>query len=309
MAISLFSLIGETEETIHPIVTNLEDYYLSYPLKKKNKKYRWIDAPVFPLIDIQRKILYKLLYRFKAHESCMGFIKNKSVLDGANIHLGSKVLLTMDIENFFNSIKTRQVQQTIDHLAYKLKLNSKKYNFATINKQKAVYERLAISNLLTFKNQVPQGAPTSPIIANLVTYKMDIQMQDLADRNNCLYTRYADDVAFSSTNKDFNIGVLIPEVKAIIENNHFRVNYKKTKIRRPHNRMTVTGVVINEKLTVPRWKWRNFRAELHNLKVKDETISLEYYQKLRGYAEWIKSLHPKRGQKFIRELGKIQLAY
>ena len=295
-------MIGETEESIDTLIEDIDNLYLSYPIKKRNGKFRWIDAPLSPLIDVQSKILYKILYKFKQHKCCVGFTKNKSVRDGANIHLGSKVLLTMDLENFFNNIKTPAVYSVLDHLAYKLRLNSKskKDRIETGELQK-------IARIMTFKNQVPQGAPTSPAIANLVAYKLDMALEKLADAEGCTYTRYADDLAFSKTDKNFNIGSLITQVKNIIIDHGFALNYKKTKIRRPHNRMTVTGVVINDKLTVPRWKWRNFRAQLHNLKTANSPISLEQYQQLRGYAEWIRSLHPIRGQQFITELGKIPL--
>lgn len=295
-------MIDETEESISTLIEDIDNLYLSYPIKKRNGKFRWIDAPLSPLIDVQSKILYKILYKFKQHKCCVGFTKNKSVRDGANLHLGSKVLLTMDLENFFNNIKTPTVYGILDHMAYKFRLNTKsKKDRIDMN------EIQKITRIMTFKNQVPQGAPTSPALANLVAYKLDMSLERLALKNDCTYTRYADDLAFSSVDKNFNIGSLIEKIKARITTHGFKLNYKKTKIRRPHNRMTVTGVVINDKLTVPRWKWRNFRAQLHNLKIANNPIPLEQYQQLRGYAEWIRSLHPTRGQQFITELGKIPL--
>jgi len=295
-------MIDETEESIDMLIEDIDNLYLSYPIKKRSGKFRWIDAPLSPLIDVQSKILYKILYKFKQHKCCVGFTKNKSVRDGANIHLGSKVLLTMDLENFFNNIKTPTVYATIDHMAYKFRINSK----SKIDRidSKEIHK---LARIMTFKNQVPQGAPTSPALANLVAYKLDMSLEKLAVENGCTYTRYADDLAFSNKDKNFNIGQLISKVEKAVTSHGFAVNYKKTKIRRPHNRMTVTGVVINHKLTVPRWKWRNFRAQLHNLKMANSPISLEQYQQLRGYAEWIRSLHPMRGQQFITELGKIPL--
>ena len=301
MKLSLYTMIDETAESIEELCQSQDKLYLSYPIKKRNGKFRWIDAPLSPLIEVQSKILYNILYKFKQHKSCVGFTKNKSVRDGANTHLGSKVLLTMDLSNFFNSIKLNKVYEVMDHMAYKFRLKSKK-------KDRIEMEELhKISRLMTFKQQIPQGAPTSPALANLVAYKLDMDLYSLAIDNGCLYTRYADDLAFSSTDQKFNISTLIPKVADIVNKHSFDINYKKTKIRRPHNRMTVTGVVINDKLTVPRWRWRNFRAQLHNLKVDNAPISIELFQQLRGYAEWIRSLHPQRGQKFIQELGQIPL--
>ena len=105
--------------------------------------------------------------------------------------------------------------------------------------------------------------------------------------------------------KDFDIGSIISEVTQISEGYKLKIKKKKTRIMYPHNRMVVTGVVINEKLSIPKWKWRNFRAKLHNIIVNDEQITMDDYQKLRGFAEWIYSLHTERGNIFKDELNII----
>ena len=95
-----------TDEEIESIVCNMSDYYLSYPIKKSDKKkLRWIDAPLGRLKELQYHILYNMLYKFAPHDSAVGFRTDQSVKTGAERHLGNKVVLTMDISNFFNSIK------------------------------------------------------------------------------------------------------------------------------------------------------------------------------------------------------------
>jgi retron-type reverse transcriptase len=299
---NFLTLLDTTSDKLDELCKNINNSYLSYPIKKRSGKYRWIDAPQAPLIDMQHAILYNIIYKFKTHEACIGFTKNKSVVDGAEAHLGSNILLTMDLRNFFNSIKLRRVYDTINRI--RVRLNSKghkgiKYSISTRQAQ-------AVAALICFKGQLPQGAPSSPAMANLVAYPLDVHLSKFAKEHGVTYTRYADDIAFSHIDKDYNIGGLIKPIEAIVKLNKLRLNYKKTKIRRPHNRMSVTGIVINEKLSVPRWKWRNFRAELHNLITKGAEIELEHYQQLRGYAEWIKTLNPSRGKFFLSQIGKLQ---
>ena len=287
------------EKQINKFMRAQEEHYLSFAIRKRNGKLRWIDAPCRDLKSIQTNLLYNCLYKLSTHKDCMGFRVGIGVKDGASRHLGAKVLLTMDISNFFNSIKISKVQLFCAYLLKRL---------TAIKKPKHPYTNediITLSSLFTFKGKIPQGAPTSPALANLISYKMDIELSKLAYIHNCKFTRYADDIAFSSENKDFKIGKLIPEIKAIVEKENLSINYRKTKIRRPHNRMAVTGIVINEKLSVPRWKWRNFRAELHNLVKENAAIELEYWQQLRGYAEWIKTLNPQRGKDFLEKIGRL----
>lgn len=291
------------KEKIDKFTLSQEEYYSSFAIRKRNKTLRWIDSPCTELKTIQLNLLYNCLYKLSPHKDCVGFRVGIGVKDGASRHLGAKVLLTMDISNFFNSIKISKVQQFCSHLIKRLNSIDKPNDLYTM------HEISPLAYLLTFKGKVPQGAPTSPALANLIVYKMDAELSKLAKFYGCKFTRYADDLAFSSDNKDFNIGQLIPKIKSIVEREGLKINYRKTKIRRPHNRMAVTGIVINEKLSVPRWRWRNFRAELHNLIKEDIVIDLEYWQQLRGYAEWIKTLHPKRGSDFLKKIGQLTYAH
>ena len=295
---NFYKMIGSTSDEVDKVLLDIHDSYLSYPIKKRSGKYRWIDAPQEPLINFQRGILYNILYTFRTHKCCIGFTRNKSVTDGANAHLNSNVILTMDLRNFFNSIKLKRVYDVINRI--RIRLNSKGKHKISRNQAQRV------AGLLCYKGQLPQGAPTSPAMANLVAYPMDVEIEKYAKKHNLIYTRYADDLAFSHKDKTYNIGAHIKPIEEIVRRHKLHINYKKTKVRRPHNRMSITGIVVNEKLSVPRWKWRNFRAELHNLIKKNQVISLEHYQQLRGYAEWIKTLHPKRGNTFLAQLSKIQ---
>ena len=292
------------------IINNLDDYYLSYPIKKADKrKLRWIDAPLGELKELQYKILYKFLYNFNTHPAAVGFKIGTSVKESANTHLGNKVILTMDITNFFNSIKMPMVFRLVAALSNRLldknNIDRKKLTDADHNKLHA--ETHIITHLLCFKGQVPQGAPTSPALANLIARRLDTVLAKYSEDQGMTYTRYADDLTFSHPDKTYDIGKNIKIVEKVIKEAQLQTNYKKTRILRPHRRMLVTGVVINEKLGVPKYKWRNLRARIHNIKKGGSSISLKEYQQIRGYCEWVRNLNPSRGAQLIQELGKIPL--
>ena len=131
---NFLTLLDTTSDQLDKLCKNINNNYLSYPIKKRSGKYRWIDAPQSPLIEMQHDILYNIVYKFKTHKSCIGFTKNKSVIDGANAHLSSNILLTMDLRNFFNSIKLKRVYDTINRI--RVRLNTKghkgiKYKIST----------------------------------------------------------------------------------------------------------------------------------------------------------------------------------
>jgi len=305
---NIYELLGvKNAEELQNFLDGKDNLYLSYPIAKKyNKAVRWIDAPQPDLKALQWTLLNTFLYRFSVHPSCVGFVKGKNVATGAERHLGASQLLNMDLQNFFGSIHQGRVIKLSKFLLtrYKEAFDPK----FEVDLKKDPYN---LTNLLIFKGHVPQGAPSSPALANLCAYGLDKKLASLAKDNNCIYTRYADDISFSSkTPSDkFNIGTLIPKITKLVGEEQFKVNYKKTRIKRPHNRMTVTGIVVNEKLSTPKWYWRNFRARLHNLNVSQIPVTEEEYQEIRGIAEWIKSLHPERGEKFLNTIGNLNLMF
>jgi RNA-directed DNA polymerase len=298
-------ITGITLDYAQRLVANINEYYYSFPVTKSTGKKRWIDAPNDELKAIQLNILHEFLYQFQPHECSFGFEKGKSVKDGAVQHQGAEVLLTMDITNFFNSFSRSNVFDGLDYFAKKA-LSAHKQT--VISAYEA--ELHALAGLMCYMGHVPQGAPSSPALTNLLCYVLDARLDDLAQKYKCTYTRYADDMSFSSKNKSLDIGELKKPITTAVETYriaHLRINTKKTRIQRKHKRMSVTGIVINNGLSVPRWKWRNFQAELYNLSRDNTHISLEKYQQLRGYIEWMRTLNPARAQKFMNLLGKIIL--
>ena len=136
---------------------------------------------------------------------------------------------------------------------------------------------------------------------------LDAKISKIANQNGLTYTRYADDMTLSHPDVSYKIGKHVKEIEQILTYYRLHVNHKKTRILRPHRRMVVTGVVINDKLTVPRYKWRNMRARLHNLVKENKVLHVSEFQKIRGYCEWIYHLNPTRGKQLLETLSKIPL--
>lgn len=324
----LLSVLGP-EYTKLDLDFGVGKYYFTHKIKKRSGGVRWIHAPQSPLIDVQNHFLYNFLYRFKTHNAAHGFVKGKSPKTGAEKHLKSEVLLNIDLKDFFPSIHISRVKSVCIYLI-KRDLNRKKLTLDVNNVPKEFKEKRDLlaklfpprgiapkihetelidyiahkmSEVSCYRGELPQGSPCSPAIANLVSWPLDTILQRYCNLHNYIYTRYADDISISSMQKGETIDV--KRIISFIKGSRFKVNYKKIRVSRTNNRMSVTGVVVNEKLSVPRWKWRNLRAKLHNLKKTNQTITKHEYQQIRGYCEWIKSLNTKRGEKLLASLGQI----
>jgi len=181
---TIYRFLDTDASTINEIISNKRNYYNSYPKKKSDHKSRWIDAPLDPLKTIQRSILLKMLYRFRLHESATGFVKRLNVRENAHRHLGSKVLLNMDFQDFFGSISYDMVITLMASLSAKLIRLRPEYTLGDARNSFKIF-----TDLVTYKNRLPQGAPTSPAIANLYCIPLDEELHVLATKNNIIYTR------------------------------------------------------------------------------------------------------------------------
>ncbi len=298
---NLYQLLGTEPKLLQSTLATKPQRYLSFPIKKSSGKLRWLDAPEPELKLLQTTFLKNFLYHFAPHPSAVGFRVGVSVKDGANQHLGNKVLLCMDLQNFFNSINYNHVIRLLYFLFDKVGKSIKDWTFTTADIELA-------TELVTYHKALPQGAPTSPALANLVLWKTDKNLSAMATSYGLIYTRYADDLAFSHTDKKYDIGKHIKEIGSIVHDTaNLAVNKKKTRIMRPHRRMSVTGVVINDKLSISKRTRRELRARLHNLKVAKKPISADEAQVIRGHCEWIRSINPQEGQKFMKSFSELQL--
>ena len=296
---NMFDIAGLDSDIAIELSKEIYRNYHSFSIEKSNGKLRSIDAPSEKLKRTQAQILYNLLYKIPIHENAVGFVPGINVIEGAERHLNKETLLCIDLKNFFPTITIAMVKRAIVKMDNILQDRNEDYTTLSIS------ESLAMARILTYKDVVPQGAPTSPMLANIITFELDEKLTDLAENNNMLYTRYADDISFSHNERNYNIFQHINRIKEVIQESGLIINDTKTRVMRRHKRQTVTGVVVNDKLSVPKWKWRNFKAQIHNY-IRDNTVlDTEEYQKVRGYAEWLRCLNSTRGEKIINMLQHV----
>lgn len=235
--------------------TRVENSYVSFEIPKKNGESRVIDTPDDKLKWIQRKLSEKL---YQIHNNYMiqngiktsvshGFEKNKSIITNAYIHKNKKYLLNIDISDFFSSFNFGRVQGYL----YK----SREFMFT---KEVATI----IAQLVCYKGKLPQGAPTSPIISNLIFNIVDLQILVLAKKYRLNYTRYADDMSFSTNNKVFEKEYLnfIQELSDLLVKNGFEINQSKTRLAYRSSKQEVTGLTVNNKINASRKFIKNTRA-------------------------------------------------
>jgi len=290
----IYTYLGHTKADLEAITQDLTRYYITYKIRKHSGKSRRIDAPQEPLKSIQKDVMERVLYIYKAHPLAHGFVKDKSPATNAAAHVGKKYLVTMDIKDFFHSISELTVTRCLDWL---LKQQTRFTYDAT--------DTELLAKIMCYNGGLPQGSPTSPVMSNLVCLALDKKLEDFAQSQKAVVTRYADDIALSSD--DPTIVKNYKTVLSMILHYGLKPNKRKTKIRKYFQRQQVTGVVVNEKLGVSKEKWRNMRAKLHNLIRDGKTISLSEYQQIRGFLEWIRSLNPTRGNQLIQQLSLIKV--
>lgn len=290
----LYQLLGKTEDELQDLIRNKKRYYVSYKILKSNKSVRWIRAPQEPLKSIQRQILHKILYRFTASSIAHGFVRERNPKSHAEKHIGKKTLVTLDLKDFFPSITQRRVRGL-------LKIILPRHPDLTVTP--IMVDQL--SELLTYDGKLPQGAPTSPTVSNLICLNFDKKLTELQDEHSCTITRYADDIAVSFDHRGIR-DVILSLTKCILESG-FRINYRKFKVRRAHKRQKITGVLVNEKTNAPKRLRKNLRAQIHNYKINNKNLELnsKEYLELRGRVEWIKSLNEAAGSKLLSQLSEI----
>lgn len=221
--------------------------YQAFQMPKRTGGTREILAPNPETRDLQRSILRRLLARLKSHPAAMGFERGRSIVDNARPHVGKAVVLRMDLKNFFPATREKRV---LDF-------------FRTIGWDRKAAKLL--TRLCTHKGGLAVGAPTSPRLNNVINYGMDVRLAALAAKVGAAYTRYADDMTFSfATDDRESIYATIGSTKTIVRELGYTLHQnRKLQIKRRHERQLVTGIVVNERLALPRETRRWLRAVEH----------------------------------------------
>ncbi len=242
------------------------NHYRRFALRKKNGGSRSIAAPMPRLKRAQRLLYERLLQPIPLHAACTGFRPGYSIVDNARPHVGADVVVNLDLQNFFPSIPITRVRGFLRYLGYNQRVAACLARLMTEPQIETVSWRQRGFRIETGPRRLPQGAPTSPVLANAVAYRLDCRLMGLAKAMGWRYSRYADDLTFSAVGEAaFETGSLLKRVRSIITEEGFTVHPDKTRIQRKGRRQEVTGLVVNRVVSIPKDVLKRFRALLHQI--------------------------------------------
>ncbi|MEZ5940717.1 MAG: reverse transcriptase family protein [Planctomycetaceae bacterium] len=293
-----------------------EAHYHYRWISKRSGGHRLIEAPKQELKQVQQRILNQILDRVPAHPRAHGFVAGRSILTNAQAHVGKRFLLKLDLEDFYTTVRYRRVVAIFRSLGYsrevalwlsRLTTTVVPREFSGPDSRPGWHHSLSRFALL----HLPQGAPTSPALANLSAYALDVRLAGIADAYDIEYSRYADDLTFSGEGRSIPaLQEFVPLVQQIIRDERFRPNRSKRRVVRNSQRQVVAGVVVNERTNVARKDYDLLKAILHNC--MREGPSSQNRKKLENFAEHLRGriahvsqLNPERGAKLLETFFRI----
>jgi len=301
----LASLFGISYAILTEIIYKTDNAYKyhQFQIPKKNGGHRKIASPSRKLKRIQEELKDVFYELYPTKPSAHGFAKNKSIVTNAQRHLDKRFIFNLDLSDFFGSIHFGRIRNLFKSSPFNFN-----YSVATI-----------LAQICCFDNALPQGAPTSPILSNMISWKLDSQLQNLAKITNGTYTRYADDISFSFTTTKRRLPeeiVILRDDEAspghalthIIKENGFHINYEKVRLCSRSSRMEVTGLTVNEFPNVRRKYVRQLSSMLyawrkHGYEQAEKEFNEKYDARYRASVKTKSYLHVVKGKlAFLRSV-------
>ena len=239
------------------------DHYIRFRIPKRSGGTRLISRPRVSLEKAQRWVNETILAKQELHPAAMAFRKGISIVDNARVHSGSEIVVRLDIKDFFPSITFSRIRGLFESFGYNPGVATVLALICTDSPR--VQLRIGGHDHVVpvGERALPQGACTSPMLANLVGRRLDRRIQGYAAKAGWTYTRYADDLVISTKAKDASPHRMIRGIAAVVMAEGFVVNEDKTRVMRAPNRQTVTGLLVNGEVTLTRKDRRRVRAFLH----------------------------------------------
>jgi RNA-directed DNA polymerase len=288
-------LVGFLPFRLREVFRDPGSYYRTYDIPKRSTGFRRIAQPTGSLRKIQEWILLEILERCQPHDAAMAFVRKRSIKLNAQPHLAQRHVLSLDIKDFFASIKPNKIIRIFEDLGY------------------AADVAKALTHLTTLDGGLPQGAPTSPALSNLIMIDVDRALSAYAIKHGLNYTRYADDLTFSGK---FRPAPLIDLCRRVLRRHQFGLNDTKTRLMSSHERQEVTGVVVNKRIQAPRSVRRKLRQESYFIRKFGTPGHLEWCSSvlsnredhLRGVAEYVLFLNPedRDARNIVSLLGRVR---
>lgn len=234
--------------------------YQHFSIAKGPAKVRMISAPDERLKSLQRKLADKLSELYRPRNPVHGFVADRSVKTNAIAHLHRRFIVNVDLRDFFPTISQKRVEGMLSSLGIDARVVE------------------IIAQICCNDGCLPQGAPSSPVLSNMICFRLDKKLMGIAKEARCIYTRYADDITFSSHQPltalyetmlppagRFLPDLLAPKLRDVFQQNGFVIHPDKAHYADRHSRRIVTGIKVNELLNVDRRYVRNIRAALHSV--------------------------------------------
>lgn len=279
----LSSRLGISSGELSLLISIIPFFYHSIPLKKKDGSTRVINAPERRLKEIQKKVLTECLEKVQLPHYVYGGVKGKSIIDNAKCHVKGGYLLNIDIKDFFPSVHWKRIRKL----------------YIDLGCFEEVAEKLC--KLTTLNYQLPQGAPTSPYLSNLVLTNLDTRLFNISKAHRLTYTRFFDDISISGNS---SVKVLEEDFLKIIESEGYKVKYTKKFLYETHQTKKVTGILIdNGRLDVEnKQEILSYLTALkdNGLTVLDSSIIEKERQSLAGKISFIKSIDVDYGKKLSK---------
>jgi retron-type reverse transcriptase len=274
--------------TIFQLSMHANKYYKIYTILKKSGKPRTICQPSKKLKGLQSWILVTILNKLEVSTSCKGFKKGSSTADNAYPHKEANTILTIDLKDFFPTVKRNQVFNIFKAIGYNKAIST------------------ILTNICTYEGALPQGSPCSPKLANLAAWQLDVRIQGFVGKRGINYTRYADDLTFSGLSP-LKVVQILPMIKTIVEDEHFAINPSKTRVAGSSRAKIVTGLVIsNDTFGIGKLKYKRVRSKIHHLTFPEEQENIKLLYEVNGWLSYLKSVDIRRLEstyKYIKELS------
>ena len=259
--IHLSKLVGYDISYLRRASSGSKHFYRTFEIEKKSGGTRRIAEPLPSLKEIQRWILDNVVHEVQASRFAKAYMPGGSVRANARFHRDQEMVLSLDVTDFFGALRYPEVHAFYKRLGYCLPV-------ATM-----------LGKLCTLDESLPQGAPPSGPLSNLLMRRVDKRLSEFALANGLRYTRYADDITFSGT---FDPGRVIRLTREVFDDEGLELNESKTRLMLPHQRQEVTGIVVNEKLQVPREMRRNLRQAVYYIEKYGLGSHLEHTDETRA---------------------------
>ncbi len=286
-------------------------HYTRFSIPKKSGGQRIISAPMIHLKNAQYWILENILYKLESHEKAHGFIPEKSIITNAKPHLGKEFIINIDLKNFFPTITFKRIKGIFRSFGYSGQLSTIFALMCSEPEMDQVELDGEIYYVAKGERFLPQGAPTSPALTNVICNRLDKRMVGMSNKLGLTYSRYADDMTFSTNEpNDLLYKKLMWQTKLIVEEENFTIHPKKIHTMRKGGKKEVTGIVVNEKLSIARKKLKRFRSVLHQI---EKTKSLEGIRwgtghpinSILGFANFVRMVDPDKGEKLMKKVRAL----